>query len=205
MTDGTTGIPVAPITEDEMTKVQDILRRAANAIVGMSQLANDVDSLRQQVAQTQDELNKLRRTNDALEESLSHHRQARQELEQRLADAEQAKTTAQREADDLRENVAHNNRAIIDVRDAYNRAMKDRDDAELRAMEAEDKLKAAEAKLARIAEVFGPEAPKPTPEPVKVESVPTKVEQDTSNPPKVEIDWSRPHHWDHTLGDYVND
>ena len=36
MTDGTTGIQVAPITEDDMSKVTSILKRAADAIVGMS-------------------------------------------------------------------------------------------------------------------------------------------------------------------------
>ena len=66
MTDGPTGIQVAP-TEDEMNSVQDILKRAISAVVGMSQLQADVDMLRATVAGLQSDTEKLRQRNATLD------------------------------------------------------------------------------------------------------------------------------------------
>ena len=67
MTDGPTGIQVAP-TEDEMNSVQDILKRAISAVVGMSQLQADVDMLRSTVASLQSDTERLRQQNAGLDE-----------------------------------------------------------------------------------------------------------------------------------------
>ena len=55
MTDGTTGIQVAPITEDDMSRVKSILQRAADAIVGASQMANDIAAMRVELVASADE------------------------------------------------------------------------------------------------------------------------------------------------------
>ena len=98
MTDGTTGIQVAPITEDDMNKVRGILNRAADAIVGASQMAQDINSMRTELASLRVELDKLRNQNSALDEALYQARTTRQELENKLqaalADAEQSRQAA---------------------------------------------------------------------------------------------------------------
>ena len=98
MTDGTTGIQVAPITEDDMNMVRGILNRAADAIVGASQMAQDINSMRTELASLRVELDKLRNQNSALDEALYQARTTRQELENKLqaalADAEQSRQAA---------------------------------------------------------------------------------------------------------------
>lgn len=171
MTDPTTGIQVAP-TEAEMSQVQDILRRAINAIVGMSQLQADVDMLRSTVTALQADTEKLRQQNAGLDEALYQSRQARNDLTTRLAQAENERADYQNRYVHLNndlENVQSENERLSSQLKEANQA---RDNAELRVMELEDELKAANAKLASIREgyasIFGEatkpvEAPKPEP------------------------------------------
>ncbi len=97
MTDGPTGIQVAPITEDDMSKVQAILKRGMDAIIGMSQLAADVDMLRQTVAGLQAESERLRNQNNALDEALNHSREMRDNQARELAETKDKLAQSQRE------------------------------------------------------------------------------------------------------------
>lgn len=224
MTDGTTGFQVAPITEDEMGKVHDILRRAADAIVGMSQLKHDVDALSTQVRQLSDDCERLRKANAGLEESLYQARNHRQELESRLAEAEQAKATAQREAQDWQAKANTSDAAYQSAVSELDRTRKDRDDAELEAMSLEDQLKSANAMLDKmrghvenITSLL--RVPEPAPAPPTSGSVvqqpaeavnPTPAPEPTPTEPAPapvsdEVDWQRPYHWDSASGRYVND
>ncbi len=131
MTDGPTAIQVSPITEDEMNKVHDILSRAINAIVGMSQLSKDVESLQAQVAQLTDDSSRLRRTNDALEESLSNSRRNRQDMEAQLIDAQHATVQATGERDSFK-NEAEVAKANLERRtQTLEITTRDRDDAQM--------------------------------------------------------------------------
>ncbi len=140
MTDGTTGFQVAPITEDEMSRVHDILTRAINAIVSMSQLSKDVESLRNQVAQLTDDSTRLRRTNDALEESLSNSRRNRQEMEAKLNDEIERSIQAQSERERATEKA---NALAADVeylsKDLH-AERREREDAQYKVMELQDAL-----------------------------------------------------------------
>lgn len=209
MTDGTTGIQVAPITEDEMGKVHDILRRAADAIVGMSQLKHDVDQLSTQVRQLSDDCERLRKANAGLEESLYQARNHRQELESRLAEAEQAKVTVQRECSDWQSKASSLDAENVSLRHSIDQMRQDLDDALGSALEFEAKYKQVKSVLDKYAEVhtsfFGkaPEpapteaSPAPAPEPTPTEPAPAPVSE--------EVDWSRPYHWDSASSRYVND
>lgn len=216
MTDGTTGIQVAPITEDEMGKVHDILRRAADAIVGMSQLKHDVDQLSTQVRQLSDDCERLRKANAGLEESLYQARNQRHQLEADLAAAEQAKATAQREAADWQSKANNAEASLESVRGELGFVKTERDTAQLKVMELEDQLKSQSAMLDKIkaihAEIVGAMAPSPPPSgPVvqqPAEASPTPAPEPTPpepTPSEPEVDWSRPTHWDSASGRYVND
>lgn len=202
-----------------MNKLQSIFQRALDAIVGMSKLAAEVEVLRSQVAQLTDDAERLRRANAGLDESLYQARNQRLDLERKLAEAEQAKATAQRESNDHAERANKLNDMLQSTLTDLDRVKHDKDTAEYEVLELQDKLKAAEAKVAAIHTALGivptPEvvtpppptgpvvqqpteaATPPTPEPVPTAPEPT--------PPEPEIDWSRPTHWDAARSRYVND
>ena len=85
MTDGTTGIQVAPITEDDMNRVKSILQRAADAIVGASQMANDIAAMRAELDALKADSERLRNQNNALDEALNHSREMRDNQARELA------------------------------------------------------------------------------------------------------------------------
>lgn len=208
MTDGTTAIPVGPITEDDMSKVHDILRRAADAIVGMSQLKIDVDTLRQQVAQLSDDAERLRKSNAGLEESLWQARNQRQELEAKLAEATQAMATAQREAEDWQHNANNATAKAQSLGDELASTKHDRDEAQLKVMELEDSLKSATDKLAKVKEIFGisPEAVQPKPEAPASEPVPMPTLESTPPPGRRYLDqWEPGSSWDENTHRYYVD
>lgn len=227
MTDGTTGFPVAPITEDEMGKVHDILRRAADAIVGMSQLKADVDHLSAQVRQLSDDCERLRKANAGLEESLYQSRNQRQQLEEQLASAHRESNDWQDKANKAESNFATLKGTHDDLVVSLDMTRKQRDDAELKVMELEDKLKAQGQMLDKIkavhAEIVGAMQPpqpaaNPAPPPsgpvvqqtTEASTPPAPEPQPTSTQPEdtqpaPEVNWDRPYHWDSFQGRYVND
>lgn len=207
MTDGPTGFHVAPITEDDMFKVKDILQRAADAIVGMSQLSADVDMLRQTVSGLQADTERLRSQNNALDEALNYSRGERDRQATIIAETETKLRNAIVERDQVN---AHNDKLELEVGQLQidlDLTRKAKDDAEFHNLELEDKLKAAEAKLAKVAELhralFPPEpapasfaepvwpGPSNEPEPALVEDKPDSVTA-----------WEPGYYWDHDTGKY---
>jgi len=136
MTDGTTGFQVAPITEDEMNRVQAILKRAIDATMAFSQIAADVTMLRDTVAGLQADAEQLRNRNNALDEALNYSRAERDRMSSALnnqaldlANANDRASQFQAKADKL---TLANDQLTIDL----DLARKDRDNAELQAMVA---------------------------------------------------------------------
>lgn len=219
MTDGNMGIQVAP-TAEEIMNAQSVFQKAADAIVGLSSLKASVDALQTQVTQMSDELDRLRKQNAGLEESLYQARTHRFELEDKLnkaqaeaAQATQDKASAQRDAEHWQTSC---NAAL----DKLSNTQRQRDDAEYTIIELQDKLKAAEAKLATIMGVFGvsqapavqaapnvtaqamadaPPPAEPTPEPPPMEAL-----SEPEPTPVPEVDWNKPYQWDAVLLRYVN-
>lgn len=181
MTDiGPTGIQVAPAvpTEDEMSHVQDILKRAINSLVGMSQLQADVDMLRTTVQNLQADTERLRQQNAGLDEALYQSRQARQALETDLSNARHELRGTTQERDALKTSNENWQKEVNHLTDDLHMAQQSRDTAQLQVMELEDQLKALQAKLDAIREgyrsIFGeePKAVQATPEPPHPEQVP---------------------------------
>jgi len=163
MTDGTTGIQVAPITEDEMNQVQSILKRAIDGVVGMSQLKADVDMLRETVRGLQADADRLRNANEALDQALTKVRNERDAAQAELVEA-------QAKADRATRLEAEN----ADLRSQLDQAKRERDDHGMRTLELEESLKEAHLKLEAIRDTFvkafgqtpamQPTSPKPVPE-----------------------------------------
>lgn len=156
----------------EIEQAQSVFARARDAILDLAQLRQDVAGLRDTVNSMQADLDRLRNQNNALEEALTHSRQARHELETRNA-------SLQRDLDEEKRNhdvAVHTRNEQQDRADRAERSLaearKERDDAQLRVMELEDKLKASDAKLNELQEtfrrIFGQiEQPKATPSPTQ--------------------------------------
>ena len=180
MTDRPTGIQVAP-TEDEMNSVQDILKRAISAVVGMSQLQADVDMLRSTVSGLQADADRLRNHNESLDEALHQSRMTRNELTSKLAQVETDLRNVSVERDDARKQRDIANAKVDNLAFDLDTTKRERDDALIHVMELEDELKAANAKLDEARALFAPEPvkstePAPAPEAPKVWEEPEPVE-----------------------------
>lgn len=205
MTDGTTGIQVAPITEDDMSLVRSILQRATDAIIGMSQLSTDVDMLRETVTSMQADTERLRNQNNALDEALNYSRSERDRQASELGNvkADLAGVKAEGDAYKLENDklTLSNEQYQIDL----DLTRRERDDAQFQVLDLQERLAVAEGKLAKINEALGsiaaPVEAKPEPEPAPVQD-PRPV-QATAEP--VAVDWNKPYHWDPVQGHYVND
>ena len=220
MTDGTTGIQVAPITEDDMNKVTSILKRAADAIVGMSQLAADVDMLRTTVASLQQDCDRLRNQNNALDEALNHSREMRDNQARELASTKDqlAQATAERDRA-ASDNVAVSTKlgeALRELEQAKAEAAQWADEADKLSKERD----AAHAKLDSIHVALGltpqaMQAPTPTP-PVDIvagsdqswrsDPSPSSVEPQapaTPAEPSTSTEWQPGYYWDAVRQLYV--
>lgn len=156
-----------------VSKLREAFDTARNAIIEGSELAKLVEELGQTVKGLQSEVSALARDveyhrsrNRELDEQVTAVREAR---DRALAEASAQKDRADRSATE-RENQEWRLRNQADTLAALQVQLKEangyREDAELQVMLLSDQLKAAEAKLAKIEEVFGKvevkqEAPKP--------------------------------------------
>ena len=218
MTDGTTGIQVAPITEDDMSKVTSILKRAADAIVGMSQLAADVDMLRATVASLQQDCDRLRNQNNALDEALNHSREMRDNQARELASTKDQLAEVTRELEQAKnDNVVLANQSNR-LNESLVKAEQERDQW---ADEADKHSKAhegAQAKLDAITNTLGltPQAMQAPAEPVPVPPVqatsdfqhwpsePSPVAEPLAHTePSTSTEWQPGFYWDATRQLYV--
>ena len=220
MTDGPTGIQVAPITEDDMSKVTSILKRAADAIVGMSQLAADVDMLRATVASLQADCDRLRNQNNALDEALNHSREMRDNQARELASTKDQLAETTSKCDHL---LQTNNNLSDELQrvsnDLYN-AKLERDQWADEADKLSKERDTAHAKLDSIHVALGltpqaMQAPTPTP-PVDIvagsdqswrsDPSPSSIEpQAPASPvePSTSTEWQPGFYWDATRQLYV--
>lgn len=208
MDNGTTAIQVSPITEDDMNRVKSILQRAADAIVGMSQLHADVDMLRQTVSGLQADTDRLRNQNAALDEALAHSRTVRDDQAQTISGLASKLDAMTQERDELKGTASYNADLVDRLKAELTDAKRDRDDHAFKAMELEDKLKASEELANKLRVHFDnayamlevPKAMQPAPPqpPHPIQAV------DEANPMPPTVDWDKPTQWDAVKGCYVN-
>lgn len=160
---GTTAIQVGPVvpTEDEIMQVRNILQRAVDGLVGMSQLQNDVKTLQGTVELLQSDVETYRRTIANQDEAMSQLRNDREAARDDAITASRRAITAENRVNDF---VDENVRLVTELSNAKH----DRDTYGLQVMQLEDELKAAKAKLAAIQDgykaIFGQVAPEAKPD-----------------------------------------
>lgn len=153
---------------EEIRQAQNVFQRAADAILQLGELRSAVADLQRSVSQMQHDMDRLRQTNNSLEEALTHSRAARQELERQNNDLHVELSNVKNELTQVSRDRDYHQQAAQTLEVERNDARKRGDDAELRVMELEDKLKDAEGKLNTLQEsfrkIFGQiEQPKATP------------------------------------------
>ncbi len=148
------------VTEQEnpaVAKLREAFDVARNAIIDGSELAKQVAelntsvvALRTEVVSLQHDLEYVRNRNRELDEQVTQVRQARDEA---IADASGQRQRADKAESDLSAVLRDSEALRTSLSGMYDRvdaAKRDRDDAEMRALEMEEKLKAAEAKLSKV-------------------------------------------------------
>jgi chromosome segregation ATPase len=144
-----------------VSKLREAFDTARNAIIEGSELAKVVGELRSTVSMLQSELQSLQRDleyvrnrNRELDEQVTAVRAARDEA---IANANQQQERAVRAEAALEKATLENesqNRRLSEMYDRIDALKRERDDAELKAMDLEDRLKAAQAKLTTIEALF---------------------------------------------------
>lgn len=150
MTDGTTGINVAPVSEDEMNNIRSIFERAANSIVNVSHLHTQVQELAAQVQALKGDVEYYRDRTNQQDAELVYIRGQRDDA---LREAKALKEA--HEVDQIKLGSAHDRivdlvKELATVVTEKNNISRQRDDAELRVMALEDIVTESEQKLADI-------------------------------------------------------
>lgn len=194
---GPTGIQVAPAvpTEDEMTHVQDILKRAINSLVGMSQLQADVDMLRSTVQSLQADTERLRSQNAGLDEALFQSRNARNAANAELEATKLALRQAEQDKDHYKHDCELHVSTIQNLSQSLEQTKHERDDHGFRVMELEEQVKALQAKLDAIHDgyrsIFGDE-PKAMQVPVPIYRSEPTSSTTASEPEPTAIELTKP-------------
>lgn len=139
MTDGPTGIPVAPESMEDATMAK-LFRRAAQAIVDASEYPNIVKDLQGQVEALRSELDRKSTHASQLDQSLAEVRQERDGLKSKVSDLE-GQTARQGEA------LSHSEITIQSLQDklhsteqALDHAKTERDDYGMKLLHAEEQV-----------------------------------------------------------------
>ena len=220
MTDGTTGIQVAPITEDDMNRVKSILQRAADAIVCASQMANDIAAMRAELDALKADSERLRNQNNALDEALNHSREMRDNQARELASTKDQLAEVTRELEQAKnDNVVLANQSNR-LNESLVKAEQERDQWADEADKLSKERDTAHAKLDSIHVALGltpqaMQAPTPTP-PVDIvagsdqswrsDPSPSSVEPQapaTPAEPSTSTEWQPGYYWDAVRQLYV--
>lgn len=146
-----TGIQVAPVTEDYMSKVREVFETAANSIVAASELSRVVDNLKREVEGLKADIEAVRRQNQGLDEALQTVRGQRDEAQNlvreqagRIDNLNHTIGDLQRELDGVRSQYEQKVRDLEGVQAALYDTRHDRDVQAAAAEEWESKFHALE-------------------------------------------------------------
>lgn len=171
-------------TEVDMGYVQGFVNLIAQALVAATELPKQIEAMQNDLTILHGDLDRTKQRNIELDTLTGDLRRQRDEAEQALSHVRNELVESNRDRETVhRENMDQANRISL-LNDKVTALTKERDDYGLQAMSAEDRAKAAEAKLDKLREAMGlPKAepekpmtttttygmalPEPTPEPPK--------------------------------------
>lgn len=162
--------------------VTEIFQKIANALVMSTEFPKQISDMKADLASLHTDLETTKGRNAELDALLHDTRRQRDEAEQALSQVKNELAVGQKAMDDMSHslNQATDNVAMLQME--LTSVRKDRDDYGMKQMEAEERAKLAEAKLAKLAEALGlPKAEEPKPSfqsssPTPVPSLPETVQ-----------------------------
>ena len=163
--DGTTATTLAP-SEDEMRKVTEVFAQMRDAVIASSQLASEVQELRNAVGSLRNELESLRSTNRWMDGQITELRQQRDEALAAKEGAQSAYARVTHERDDLQRHCDNQRATLAGLNEQVAALRKERDEAQYEAESYKDAVKGLQAKLDAV---IGLVCPKPEPVPVPIE------------------------------------
>ncbi len=169
-------------SEADMSYIRDFVQKIAEALVSATELPKQIELMKNDLDSLHQDLEKTKQRNIELDALVGDIRRQRDEAEQalsqvkaQLSDATRSLEQTTNETNGLKAQVEH-------FRSELEQAKRDRDDYGLKHMEAEDRAKAAEAKLAKLADALGLPKQEPKPEPPKApEPAPTPPSPETTS------------------------
>lgn len=147
MSEGTTAFPVSPFNPEDAMSVQSFMASIADTIVQASQLAKTVKELRWQLDALKDDVDKYHAENVRMDKEIIELRDQRNSAR---ADNENLRETLRRVSDE-RDSLQRDKETLSGSYDALAsrndslcadlaQARKERDDAQMKVMELEDRL-----------------------------------------------------------------
>lgn len=167
--------------EADMGYITNVVQRIAEALVMSTEFPKQISDMKADLASLHTDLETTKGRNAELDALLHDTRRQRDEAEQALSQVKNEIAIGQKAYDDMSHSY---NQALSNVTTLQSELVKvktERDDYGMKQMEAEERAKLAEAKLAKLAEALGlPKAeakPEPEPSPVRPQdTVETKAE-----------------------------
>src|SRR5215467_8346686 len=153
MTDGNMATSISPVSEGEMEQIQNLFKKAADTIVAFSSLSGQVEKLQAQVNDLSNQVTRYRNHIDTQDDAMYRLRQEREELTNRATEAEHSRQSAVAEAEQAKQAYNGSQARLTDLEALVASLRKDRDDAEYRVIELEDKLKVSEKTLGKFREL----------------------------------------------------
>lgn len=189
MTDGNMAT-ISPVSEGEMDQIQSLFKKAADTLVAYASISGQVEKLQAQVNDLANQVTRYRNHIDTQDDAMYRLRQEREELTKAKNDAiHEAEVARQQYEVDKQENERLTVK-VQNLQDQVAKLMKDRDDAEFKALELEDKLKTANNDLGKVREF----ARSILPEVPIVKDMPVSPPPVSNPPPAVDItEWRPPY------------
>lgn len=155
MSDGTTATTLAP-SEDDMRKVREVFDAMRDTVINSSQLAGEVAALRGEVASLRSEIQAARESNHWLDSQVTELRQQRDQATRDKQAALDELNRANADKQSLTITVENQRSELHRLNEEVARLKRERDDAEMRALEEQEGSAELRKKLQAIEAVFEP-------------------------------------------------
>lgn len=155
-----------PVSEDDMNMVRKVFTDMADHVIGYTTLSKSFHELEAKVNDLAKEVDHLRSTNAWLDEQLTRIRGERDAAQEALRQRQSELNMAQSDASFHKSRAEAADATIASLQEQVASLRKERDDYGVAQMQAEDALKEANAKLAKLRELLGlPAEANPVPVP----------------------------------------
>lgn len=199
--------------DDDVSQARNVFERAANAMLQNTQMARDIAEMRAKTAQSDSDINRLRRANDVQADMLDKAERELAAVKDELRQALVLRQNLENTCKALEQENATYHNTNTTLADKLSATYHERDEAQYNLLEAQDKIKALQAKIDRIASIGGellgairiketniPTAPvdttsdyiPPAPQAEPIPTDPAPIASDSQDFPRERAWWEKP-------------